>query len=119
MFRSASPSSTTLLEHNSVVFPYCRSCTSSSSTIYFSIWSILQMSALFPMLSLLRHRQKLKRKNIDQTSQNLQTRGLPKAPVIIPDTTSAALVDRAPEEADVKEGAVTPELVAPSECSDL
>ncbi|KAG1861611.1 hypothetical protein DFJ58DRAFT_777566 [Suillus subalutaceus] len=35
--------------------------------------------------------------------------------VIVPDTTPAALVDRAPEEADVKEGAVAPELVAPSE----
>ncbi|KAG1742917.1 hypothetical protein EDB19DRAFT_1700850 [Suillus lakei] len=35
--------------------------------------------------------------------------------VIIPDAPSAALVDRAPEEADVKEGTVAPELVAPSE----
>ncbi|KAG1864054.1 hypothetical protein C8R48DRAFT_707729 [Suillus tomentosus] len=35
--------------------------------------------------------------------------------VIIPDATSAAPVDRAPEEADVKEGTVAPELVAPSE----
>ncbi|KAG2150828.1 hypothetical protein DEU56DRAFT_778690 [Suillus clintonianus] len=35
--------------------------------------------------------------------------------VIIPDVASAALVDRAPEEADLKEGTVAPELVAPSE----
>lgn len=35
--------------------------------------------------------------------------------VIIPDANSAAPVDRAPEEADVKEGTVAPEPVAPSE----
>jgi hypothetical protein len=35
--------------------------------------------------------------------------------VIAQDTTSAPLVDRSPEEADVKEGTVAPELVAPSE----
>ncbi|KAG1807659.1 uncharacterized protein BJ212DRAFT_1386334 [Suillus subaureus] len=35
--------------------------------------------------------------------------------VIVPDTTSAAQIDRAPEEADVKEGTVAPELAAPSE----
>jgi hypothetical protein len=35
--------------------------------------------------------------------------------VIIPDATSATPVDRAPEEADVKEGTIAPEPVAPSE----
>ncbi|KAJ8592716.1 hypothetical protein M405DRAFT_812294 [Rhizopogon salebrosus TDB-379] len=35
--------------------------------------------------------------------------------VIIPDATSAALVERAPEQAHLREGAVAPELVAPSE----
>jgi hypothetical protein len=35
--------------------------------------------------------------------------------VIIPDATSAALVERAPEQAHLREGTVAPELVAPSE----
>ncbi|KAG1866702.1 hypothetical protein F4604DRAFT_1624855 [Suillus subluteus] len=35
--------------------------------------------------------------------------------VIVPDTTSTSLADRAPEEVDMKEGAVAPELVTPSE----
>ncbi|RPD78222.1 hypothetical protein L226DRAFT_286231 [Lentinus tigrinus ALCF2SS1-7] len=36
--------------------------------------------------------------------------------VAVPDTTSAALIDKAPEETDIKEGAVAPQLVAqPSE----
>ncbi|OJA14501.1 hypothetical protein AZE42_04457 [Rhizopogon vesiculosus] len=35
--------------------------------------------------------------------------------VVIPNATSAALVERAPEQADFKEGSVAPELIAPSE----
>ncbi|TFK94620.1 hypothetical protein K466DRAFT_292806 [Polyporus arcularius HHB13444] len=36
--------------------------------------------------------------------------------VVVPDTTSAALIEKAPEEADIKEGVVAPQLVAqPSE----
>ncbi|KAH9855194.1 hypothetical protein C2E23DRAFT_751794 [Lenzites betulinus] len=34
------------------------------------------------------------------------------APVAVPDTTTAALIDHAPEESDIKEGVVAPQLVA-------
>ena len=34
------------------------------------------------------------------------------AHVVVPDTTTAALIEKAPEPSDVKEGAVAPQLVA-------
>ncbi|KAG2032456.1 hypothetical protein BDR03DRAFT_752180 [Suillus americanus] len=55
--------------------------------------------------------QKKKRRSNKPKTTNSLAEGF----VIVPDTTSAVLFDRAPEEADVKEGRVVPELVAPSE----
>ncbi|KAG1735096.1 uncharacterized protein EDB91DRAFT_1145196 [Suillus paluster] len=63
-----------------------------------------------PAVSLAKTQKKKRRSNKPKTADSPA-----EGSVILPEATSATLVDRAPEEADVKEGTVAPEVVAPSE----
>lgn len=56
--------------------------------------------------------QKKKRKSV-----KVKGSGEPDSPVVVPDTITASLLEKAPGEADVKEGVVAPGLVATTSVS--